>query len=378
MNDPAAWVEDQLRQLVEIFSPSGEEAEVVAHLEQFMYEEGFEPRRIPTPGGHDNLVVGAVNPDLVLTAHVDTIRPTWPWDGRARISDGTLYGLGAVDDKAGVVAIMLAIVMARARGIDPACVATAAAFTVDEEINGTGSVAVADALRPRYVIALEGTGLGPGVVEAGVVSGSVEVWGRSVHGSLPEYGDNAIVTASRLILDLESGAFTTTVHPLLGAALPCVSRLDGGSALYAVPDRASLAFNIRVVPGVTAAEIVQAVGEICTRYGASLEIEEAVDPFETPQGSALVAALNASTLRITGSVRPEVGMSAWTDAHSFAAIGSEALVFGPGRLIGTAHQPGEHVAINDVLVAGQILADIITSEAASLPANAHHGVGVNM
>ena len=54
MNDPAAWVEDQLRQLVEIFSPSGEEAEVVAHLERFMYEEGFEPRRIPTPGGHDN------------------------------------------------------------------------------------------------------------------------------------------------------------------------------------------------------------------------------------------------------------------------------------------------------------------------------------
>ena len=63
-------------------------------------------------------------------------------------------------------------------------------------------------------------------------------------------------------------------------------------------------------------------------------------------------------------------MSAWTDAHSFAAIGSEALVFGPGRLIGTAHQPDEHVAINDVLVAGQILADIITSEAASLLADA--------
>ena len=294
-----------------------------------MCEEGFEPRRIPTPGGHDNLVVGAVNPDLVLTAHVDTVRPIWSWDGRARIRDGTLYGLGAVD-KAGVVAVMLAIVMASARGIDPACVATAVAFTVDEEINGTGSVAVADALRPRYVIALEGTGLGPGVVEAGVVSGSVEVWGRSVHGSLPEYGDDAIVKASRLILDLESGAFTTMVHPLLGAALPCVSRLEGGSALYAVPDRASLEFDIRVVPRVTAAEIVQAVGEICTRYGGSLEIEEAVDPFETPQGSALVAAMNASTLRITGSARPEVGMSAWTDAHSFATIGSEALVFGPG------------------------------------------------
>ena len=309
---------------------------------------------------------GEMNPDLVLTAHVDTIRPTWAWGGRAKVQDGKLYGLGAVDDKAGVVAAMLAIITARAGGVDPASVGTAVAFTVDEEINGTGSLAVAEALTPRYTIALEGTGLSPGVAEAGVVAGSVEVWGRSMHGSLPEYGDNAIVKAAQLVLDLESAPFTAVKHPLLGAALPCVNHIEGGSPLYAVPDRASLGFDIRVVPGVAAAEVVEMVGEICSRHEASLEIVEAVDPFETPRDSPLVAAVNASTRRITGAVRPAVGVSAWTDAHNFAAGGSEALVFGPGRLIGTAHQPDEHVTIADVVVAGRILADLIRIEAASL------------
>lgn len=367
MNEAEQWVEDQLTRLVEIFSPSGEEAAIVDYLQHLLEEAGFEPSRVPAAAGTDSLVAGAANPVLVLTAHVDTIRPTWAWDGRAQVRDGTLYGLGAVDDKAGVVAAVLAMIIARERGVDPASVGVAVAFTVDEEVNGTGSVAVADALDPRYTIALEGTGLSPGVVEAGVVAGSIEVWGRSMHGSLPEFGDNAIVKAARLILDLESAAFTKVKHPLLGPALPCVNRIAAGSPLYAVPDRASLGFDIRVVPGVGAAEVVGIVAEICARHEASLEIEEAVDPFETPGDSRLLAALNASTRRITGAVRPVVGLRAWTDAHNFEAGGSEALVFGPGRLIGTAHQPDEQVVLADVVVAGRVLGDLIESEAALLP-----------
>jgi acetylornithine deacetylase/succinyl-diaminopimelate desuccinylase-like protein len=361
--DQERWVEETLVDLVGIFSPSGEEGEIVDHVEGLLAGAGFEPRRIPTPGGHDNVVAGAAEPNLVLTAHLDTIRPTWPWDGRAEVRDGLVFGLGAVDDKGGVAAAMLGITMAEA---DLAAAGVAVAFTVDEEVNGTGSLAVAEALRPRYTIALEGTGLSPGIAEAGVVAGSAEVFGRSVHGSLPEFGDNAIVKAARLILDLEDAAFTGAEHPLLGPALPCVERISGGSPLYAVPDRAVLGFDIRVVPGVTAAEVVDEVGVICSRYEASLEIEEAVDAFQVPEGSALVQALNAAARRVTGAVRPVAGVRAWTDAHNFTAAGSEAVVFGPGRLIGSAHQPDEHVPIDDVVVCGRIIADLITTEAARL------------
>jgi acetylornithine deacetylase/succinyl-diaminopimelate desuccinylase-like protein len=310
--------------------------------------------------------VGAPEPVLVITAHVDTIRPAWHWDGRARVEDGIVFGLGAVDDKAGVVAALLALRLLREAGVDPADSGVAVAFTVDEEVNGTGSVAVADALAPEYAIVLEGTGLSPGVAEAGLVAASVEVRGRSVHGSLPEFGDNAIVKAARLILDLEDAAFTRVEHPLLGAALPCVERITGGSELYAVPDRASFGLDTKVVPGVTAAEVAAEMGEICLRYEASLDVEEAVDAFEVPEGSAIVEALEASSRRITGATRPPAGVRGWTDAHNFVAVGSEAVVFGPGRLIGSAHQPDESVPVDDIVVCGRILCDLTIREAEGL------------
>ena len=53
-------------------------------------------------------------------------------------------------------------------------------------------------------------------------------------------------------------------------------------------------------------------------------------------------------------------------------------MFGPGRLIGSAHQPDEHVAINDVVIAGQILADLITTEAVAPPTDDATVLGVKL
>lgn len=357
--DARSWVVEELTRLVEIPSPSGEEGEIIDYLRERLSALELPWKSVPTPGGNDNLVVGADTPDLVLAAHVDTIRPAWPWSGRAEVRAGVLWGLGAADDKGGVVAALLALVLAREGGVDPARAGVAVALTVDEERTGTGSVAVASLLCPRAALVLEGTGLAPGVAEAGLVAGTIIVPGRSVHAALPEFGENAIVGAARLILALEEAPFTGTRHPLLGAALPCVEQLEAGSELCAVPDRARLRFDIRVVPGVTAAEVVAQVADLCARQQASLEIEEAVDAFEASPQSSLLSGLNRATLQSTGARRPPVGVPAWTDAHSFAACGADTIVFGPGRLIGSAHQPDEQVAIDDVVSAAGILAELI-------------------
>ena len=56
-------------------------------------------------GSADNLLVGwSERPELLLTAHVDTIRPTWDWDGAVEVRGDLVYGLGAQDDKGCVVA----------------------------------------------------------------------------------------------------------------------------------------------------------------------------------------------------------------------------------------------------------------------------------
>ena len=61
---------------------------------------------MPTETGRDCIVVGPEDPQLVIAAHVDTIDPPWP--AVAKVEGDVVHGLGAVDDKGGVVACLLA------------------------------------------------------------------------------------------------------------------------------------------------------------------------------------------------------------------------------------------------------------------------------
>ena len=92
--DAFAFVRDELTALVEITSFSDEEHEAVAHLELRCRAFGLPTRRQPVEGSADNLLVGwSERPSLLLNAHVDTIRPTWEWNGRARLARVNLRSL---------------------------------------------------------------------------------------------------------------------------------------------------------------------------------------------------------------------------------------------------------------------------------------------
>ena len=56
------WVRNELSALVGIPSPSGSEAAIIRHLETRAGELGLPVRRVPTPGGIDNLVLGGGDP----------------------------------------------------------------------------------------------------------------------------------------------------------------------------------------------------------------------------------------------------------------------------------------------------------------------------
>ena len=161
-------------------------------------ELGLPCRRMPVDGGADDLLIGwHERPSLLITAHMDTIRPTWEWSGEAAVRDGRVIGLGAQDDKACVVAALHGLLMAREAGVPLETLPVGIGLCVDEEIGGTGSIAMARTLRPPFVVGLEGTELQLGTAEAGFV----EVWchlpGVAVHGALRELGENAIDTAQR-------------------------------------------------------------------------------------------------------------------------------------------------------------------------------------
>ena len=104
--DAVAEARTLLAELVDIPSPSGSEGAIVDRIEALCLDWGLTCSRVPTETGRDCLVLGPGDPELVIAAHVDTIDPTWP--ARATIDGDIVRGLGAADDKGGVVACLLA------------------------------------------------------------------------------------------------------------------------------------------------------------------------------------------------------------------------------------------------------------------------------
>jgi acetylornithine deacetylase/succinyl-diaminopimelate desuccinylase-like protein len=364
--DLAAWRERATRELVdliEIESFSDHEHRVVEHLVRRCEELGVPARRLPVAGAADDLLIGwSERPELLLTAHVDTIRPTWPWSGRAEIRGDRVFGLGAQDDKGCVVAALVALQLARDAGVDLATLPVGVGLCVDEERGGKGSLAMADALRPRFVVGLEGTELGLGLAEGGFVEVWIHVRGRAVHGALRELGDNAIESAMELVRRIHAHPASTYTHPLLGRNIPMTWEIRGGEPLNVVPDACSVHVDWRVAPGgPSAAELFDSVCSIAAEVGAEVEAVEVVEPFETDRDAPLARALGEAVVRATGGSPAATGMVAWTDAHNFVDVaGSQAVVFGPGHLR-DAHRPDEHVSVSDVLTCASVLAELLAA-----------------
>ena len=168
-----------------------------------------------------------------MTAHIDTVTPTWSWEAEA--ADGVVRGLGAADCKGSVIAFSLGLVLALERGVDLPEMPVALGVCVDEELLGRGSIVMAEAQRPRFVIAGEPSLLDVGVAEAGFVDAICEVRGVSAHGSFPERGDNAIEKAARLLLAVHDEPFTRVEHPLLGRNHPGTLWIEGEASCTSCP-----------------------------------------------------------------------------------------------------------------------------------------------
>jgi acetylornithine deacetylase/succinyl-diaminopimelate desuccinylase-like protein len=359
-HDALAFARDELVRLVGIRSFSDEEHEIVAMLEERCRELELPVRRQPVEGSADNLVISWVDrPALLLNAHVDTIRPTWTWDGDASVDGDVVAGLGALDDKSGVVACLLALLLAREAGVALERRSAGVGLTVDEERDGKGSIGMARELRPAHVVVAEGTDLGLGLVEAGTVEVWVRFEGRAVHGALRDEGDNAAERAVRMAAETLELPIVKRTHPLLGTNAPMVWEIRSGQQLNVVPDHAEVRLDIRVNPGTSANEVCEALQDASTRHRGVLEVVEVVEAFETPTDDPVVRAFTRSATQVLGREPAPFAMPAWTDAHNFVDVaGSRAIVFGPANLR-TAHHPDERVDVRDVVTTARVFAGLL-------------------
>jgi acetylornithine deacetylase len=292
---------------------------------------------------------------LLLQGHVDVVpegaAELWTTPPYAPdIRDGRMFGRGAADMKAGIVAYVTAFDAIRNAGLRPAADVQFAAV-IEEECTGNGALAVMHALpKPDACLIPEP---GPGypalyVAEVGVVWAWVTITGKPVHVREMHAGVNAIEAAYVVAEQFKAyeaemnraerrhSAFAAENHPInvnLGT-------IEGGEWNSSVPTRAKVGFRVGVMPGHAAADVK---GEIEARVdqarrdprlrGAKLDLsfggfvaDGAIFPSDQPISRA-ISRLHAD---VTGGELRHYNALGLTDARFYTLYqGTQATCYGP-------------------------------------------------
>jgi acetylornithine deacetylase len=348
------------------------EAGVVAWLREFCRGHGIETWETEVFPGRPNLVARLPGRDpkrrIVLEAHTDTVSVKGmtipPFD--PVIEGNLLYGRGSCDTKAGLAAMLHAMVSLKDEGLVPPCEVWLAAV-VDEEYSYRGVVKLCEGLAAHAAIVAEPTELRLVVASKGVLRWRIRVRGRAAHSSKPHLGVNAINHMARLILALEEdeASLATKVHPLAGAATCNVGVISGGVQVNFVPDECVIEIDRRLLPGEKATDAL-------TRYQSLLDhlasrhpglVAEMEPPMLTDEGldtpiDAPPALLGGEILREMGMNGDPAGVPFGSDASKLSRQGVPSLVFGPGS-IDRAHGAVEYVEIDEVLKAGMFFREFL-------------------
>lgn len=314
-------------------------------------------------GGHGGF-------SLLLNGHLDTVgvegmthAPFTPTE-----REGRLYGRGATDMKAGIAAMCAAA--ARAAAADELGGEVIITAVIDEEYASHGTRALLDlGVHAHAAIVTEPTRLAICPAHRGFAWADVTVEGRAAHGSRYDVGIDAITHAGLLLAELhayEQTVLTTRTHPLLGRASLHAGTIQGGTGPSTYPDRCTVSFERRTLPGEQGAdfgsELDAAIARLRARlpdFRAHYTLGVGQAPNDVPRDHAIVESLLAACTA-AGHDAPIEGLSCWTDAALLSAAGIPAVCFGPGD-IALAHAAEEYVQVDEIARATDILTRVITA-----------------
>jgi acetylornithine deacetylase/succinyl-diaminopimelate desuccinylase-like protein len=351
------------QQLIRIPSFLWRESELGYWLADWMRTRGFavELQTVPLHDGRvTHQAIGTLKgdgsgPSLMLCGHTDTS----DWQGRpfreeewtrdpfgAEIVDGLLYGLGALNMKSGLAAILMAAEAVRRSGL-PLKGDLIIACVVAETGGGVGAQhLIASGLRPDYCIVTEASNLDVGLISVGYVQGKVRVTGEFKH-RVPYI--NPIEKITKVIhafgpsyQPIPPGSWLRfEPHPLLpGFPAMAVRNIEH------FQDTTTLMFDLRIIPGMTEESVREDLQRLLDDiaaaepdFHAELIIPQSVQQPNMPAREATSAdapvarTLIASHAHVT-SAQPVVGaghrIGATADTCHFKGVGITCVEYGPG------------------------------------------------
>jgi acetylornithine deacetylase/succinyl-diaminopimelate desuccinylase-like protein len=368
-------------------NPPGNEQDCQRWIAAYLREAGLEVELLGAEPDRPNLVARLTGdepgPVLGYLSHVDTVladRDDWshdPWSGD--ISQGYLWGRGALDMKSQTAAEIVAAATLARSGWRPARGELKIISVVDEEVGGRLGAQWLTEQRPDVArvdwLVNEGGGAvipyggrrlyGVGCAEKGTFRVTIHAHGVAAHASVPGIGDNALLKLAPAIERLgaqqpgfdiveEPRALLHALHgdvdepkavlarirateprlaPMVEATMRVTAvptRISASEKINVIPAHAALQVDCRVPPGLGADVTTRRLEEILgTGNGLELEFTEQVMGNRSAIDSPLMDAIRGWL----GDREPEaeavpIVLPAFTDSRWFRAAFPDCVAYG--------------------------------------------------
>ena len=236
---------DLLKRLIATPSVSRDEAAAADVMEGYMQEKGLSPQRSGNNLWCMSDDFDAENPTILLNAHIDTVKPVAGWQHdpfTPVVEDGKLYGLGSNDCGGGLMALLQAFMILRAKKNPFNLVYLA---SCEEEVSGKNGIESVLSLLPKIDFAIVGepTGMQPAIAEKGLMVIDATAHGKAGHAARNE-GDNAIYHAIKDIQWLAEWQFPKQTD-LLGPVKQTVTIINAGTQHNVIPDACTFTIDVR-------------------------------------------------------------------------------------------------------------------------------------
>ncbi|HBM3584247.1 TPA: ArgE/DapE family deacylase [Listeria innocua] len=355
-----------LKDIVNIDSTNGHEAQVANYLQKLFAEYGIESKKVQYDVDRASLVSEIGSNDgkvLAFSGHMDVVDAgdvsKWKFPPfEAAEHEGKIYGRGATDMKSGLAAMVIAMIELHEekQKLNGKIKLLA---TVGEEV---GELGAEQLTQKGYADDLDGLIIGEPsghrIVYAhkGSINYTVKSTGKNAHSSMPEFGVNAI--DNLLLFYNEVEKFVKSIdatNEILGDFIHNVTVIDGGNQVNSIPEKAQLQGNIRSIPEMDNETVKQVLVKIINKLNkqenVNLELIFDYDkqPVFSDKNSDLVNVAKRVASDIVKEEIPLLGISGTTDAAEFTKAKKEfpVIIFGPGNE--TPHQVNENVSVENYL-----------------------------
>jgi len=278
--------------------------------------------------GYQSLIIFKKNylkSELVLQSHIDVV-PGKPELFNPKITAGKLFGRGAADMKFAVATYIKVLDELKNSKKD-----FAVWLTDDEEIgseNGVDYLLNKLNLKTNLCFLPDGASNTLITKAKGVIHFKWGAIGKSIHGSIPWEGINAIDMLINAYLELKDLAFFKMADPNYWINSINLGKISGGDATNSVPQEAEMHIDIRFIDNTDYKKLLLSINKITNNYRLHFEQEAYGSAyalkFKDARVKKFIKALKYNN--VVFKLEPEAGS---TDARYFAEKNINSIIYKP-------------------------------------------------